>query len=186
MRKEALRSAFERQRSTLSETDRDQKSLQIANRCLSLPIWQKRVFHLFLSIPSKNEIDTSYLLTALQGRDREIVIPKVAGPRSLTHYLLTDATRLQASSWGVPEPVSGLRIEPEELDVIFLPLLAYDTVGNRVGYGGGFYDRFLADCRDDAIKIGLSFFPPVPEITDLHTDDIRMDYCVTPAEVYSF
>jgi 5-formyltetrahydrofolate cyclo-ligase len=72
------------------------------------------------------------------------------------------------------------------LDVVFIPLLAFDEKGNRVGYGKGFYDRFLAKCRPETVKIGLSFFEATPEITDVSPDDIRLDWCVTPEKVYSF
>jgi 5-formyltetrahydrofolate cyclo-ligase len=70
--------------------------------------------------------------------------------------------------------------------VVFVPLLGYDVQGNRVGYGKGFYDAFLSQCKKDVVKIGLSFFEPEQEITDVLNTDIRLDYCVTPTTVYSF
>ena len=67
-----------------------------------------------------------------------------------------------------------------------MPLLAYDTAGNRIGYGKGFYDNFLAECKADTLKIGLSFFPPEPLIEDVREDDIPLDYIVTPEDVFKF
>lgn len=186
MLKKQLRSMYAEQRNSLAPETREQKSLHIANRCLQLPIWDLQFYHIFLSIPEKSEVDTSSLLTILQGKDKNIAVPKVSGVGELTHYLLTDATMFRTSKWGIPEPVSGVQIPPEQLEVVFLPLLAFDLEGYRVGYGGGFYDRFLARCREDVVKIGLSFFEPVQEISDRHSKDIPMDYCVTPDKIYSF
>ena len=104
----------------------------------------------------------------------------------MIHFLLTDSTRLKKSKWNIPEPVDGIEIAPNKLDVVFVPLLAFDGQGQRVGYGKGFYDRFLAQCRKDAIKIGLSLFEAEERISDFEESDIPLDFCVTPKKVYSF
>jgi 5-formyltetrahydrofolate cyclo-ligase len=70
--------------------------------------------------------------------------------------------------------------------VVFVPLLAFDEVGNRVGYGKGFYDKFLGNCKKEVIKIGLSFYEAEPEIIDIYTNDIRLNYCITPQNIYKF
>ncbi len=184
--KNALRSTYLKKRQTLSSPEREKLSLHIANTCLKLPVWHLQVFHTYLSIPQKHEVDTSYLLTVLQGKDKEIVVPKVLDSGRLSHYLLTDSTRLKISKWGVPEPTDGFEVSPQRLEVIFIPLLAYDEQGYRVGYGGGYYDRFLEGCRQDVVKVGLSFFPPGPGISDLHEGDVPLDFCVTPTRIYSF
>lgn len=186
MLKNQLRLTHAQHRKQLPSDTRDKFSLEIANNCLQLPIWKYQYFHLFLSIPDKNEVDTSFLLAILQGKDKDTVVPKVSGQGELVHYLLTDATVFSISQWGIPEPVSGIEVAPEQLEVVFLPLLAFDLKGYRVGYGGGFYDRFLAKCREDIVKVGLSFFDPVEEISDRSPHDIPMDYCVTPEKIYSF
>ena len=69
---------------------------------------------------------------------------------------------------------------------MFIPLLAFDNKGNRVGYGKGYYDNFLSKCTPDVIKIGLSFFEASDEITDVFESDIALDYCVTPNTIYQF
>lgn len=186
MLKKQLRLSYATLRNELSPDSRENFSLNIANRCLQLPVWDLQIFHIFLSIPQRNEVDTSFLLTVLQGKDKDIAVPKVSGKGELVHYLLTDATVFRNSRWGIPEPVSGIQLIPRQIDVVFLPLLAFDLEGYRVGYGGGFYDRFLANCREDVVKVGLSFFEPVAEISDRHPMDIPMDYCVTPEKIYSF
>lgn len=186
MLKKALRLTHSRLRNSLTPDQREEKSLAIANRCLELPIWEARVYHLFMSIPEKNEVDTSFLLTALQGMDKDVVVPRVAPGGVLRHYLLTDNTLLKPNDWGIPEPQGGIEVTPEQIDVVFVPLLAFDRQGFRVGYGGGYYDRFLASCRKGVRTVGLSFFEPVEKITDLHEADARLDFCITPGEAYSF
>jgi 5-formyltetrahydrofolate cyclo-ligase len=70
--------------------------------------------------------------------------------------------------------------------MILLPLLAFDEKGYRVGYGKGFYDRYLSRCRLDILKVGLSMEAPMAEIGDTDAYDMRMDYCVTPEKVWEF
>jgi 5-formyltetrahydrofolate cyclo-ligase len=72
------------------------------------------------------------------------------------------------------------------IDLVFIPLLACDLQGNRVGYGKGFYDRFLSKCRYDVKKIGLSFFDPVDKIEDVNVFDIPLDECITPKKTWVF
>jgi len=64
--------------------------------------------------------------------------------------------------------------------------LAFDEKGNRIGYGKGFYDRFLNECKKDVIKVGLSFFEATTTIEDTNANDIPLDFCVTPEKIYRF
>lgn len=105
---------------------------------------------------------------------------------TMSHFLLTDNTVLKKSLYGIPEPIDGIEIAPNKIDVVFIPLLAFDNMGNRVGYGKGFYDQFLSECNPDVIKIGLSFFEPEPFIEDVNENDIPLNYCVTPNKVFYF
>jgi 5-formyltetrahydrofolate cyclo-ligase len=63
---------------------------------------------------------------------------------------------------------------------VLIPLLAFDKSGQRVGYGRGFYDKFLATLKSDVKKIGLSFFPPVDEVSNTHAQDLPLEVVVTP------
>ena len=185
MLKKDLRLSYSMRRKEISDEMLLESSLAIANTLLSLPIWQLTYFHLFISIIEKKEIDTSFVLSILQGKDKQIIVPKVTG-KTLEHYLLTDATTFVESNWGVPEPSEGIRVPTSKPEVVFVPLMAFDKLGNRVGYGRGYYDGFLAACNADVVKIGLSFFEAEEIITDVAPHDIRLDYCVTPKKIYSF
>jgi len=162
------------------------QSLQLANTLLTLPIWNFSYYHLFLPITEKKEIDTSFILSILQGKDKNIVLPKMADDQNLNHFLLTDSTVIKPNRWGVPEPLDGIEVPIKKIDVVFIPLLAFDTKGNRVGYGKGFYDIFLKECNPDVIKIGLSLFEAEENIDDIAPNDVPLDYCITPNKVYSF
>lgn len=187
MNKHTLRKIYKEKRASLSEALRDLQSLDIANQALTLPIWNKRLYHIFLPIEKQNEVNTQYLLNILFGKDKNIATSKTfLAENKLKHFLLTDQTLIKINSWGIPEPDGGIPIEPQQIDVIFVPLLAYDVQGNRVGYGKGFYDRFFLECRSDALKIGLSFFPPEKEISDISPSDIALDYCITPQAIFKF
>lgn len=187
MDKKELRKKYKALRNQLSPDQIDEKSLAIANKALTLPLWERLYYHLFLSIAEQKEIDTSFILSILQGKDKEVVLPKSNfEDGSLTHYLLTDNTVIRKNAYNIPEPVDGLEVPEEKIDIVFIPLLAFDGQGNRVGYGKGFYDRFLAQCRKDTIKIGLSFFEAEERIEGLLESDIKLDYCITPEKTYAF
>ena len=87
-------------------------------------------------------------------------------------------------SLGHPEPTDNLFVSPQQIDLVLIPLLVFDQRGYRVGYGKGFYDRFLAQCRPDAQKIGLSLEPPVTVIDDVDDYDVALDGCVMPDGVW--
>ena len=97
-------------------------------------------------------------MSILQGRDKNIILSKMVANHQLKHFLLTDNTLIKKNKWNVPEPVDGFEIDANKIDVVFIPLLAFDDQGHRVGYGKGYYDAFLASCKPDVIKVGLSFF----------------------------
>ncbi len=186
MLKRDLRLSHFEYRAALSPKQQQAKSLRIAERCLQMPIWDHSIYHLFLSIPGKGEVDTSFLKQIIWDKGGMVAVPKMEPGRQLSHYYLKPDTALASNTWGVPEPLAGKMLDARELDVVFLPLLAFDKKGYRVGYGGGYYDRFLDACRQNVLKIGISYFPPVEQIDDLHPGDIPMDYCVTPEAVFSF
>ncbi|MFP9100291.1 5-formyltetrahydrofolate cyclo-ligase [Flavobacterium sp. RHBU_24] len=187
MTKKELRHKYKHLRQELSIAEVEEKSLEIANRLLHLAVWDKTYYHLFLTIENQKEVHTDVIQHILFGRDKEVVIARADFEScNMVHYLLTNNTKLVVSAYGIPEPIDGLEVPPEKIDVVFVPLLAFDTKGHRVGYGKGFYDRFLAACKPDVIKIGLSFFEAEHQDIACNDTDIPLDYCVTPERVYSF
>ena len=194
MDKKEARKKSKEARKQLSQEEIEDKSLAIANQLLRMDtvpslrlVWDKLYYHLFLTIEEQKEINTEYILQILAGKDKEIVISKCEfATLGMTHFLLTDNTKIKKNSYNVPEPVDGLEVPDAKIDVVFVPLLAYDKQGNRVGYGKGFYDNFLSKCKPETIKIGLSFFPPEERIDDVSTNDVKLDFCVTPEGIFEF
>lgn len=187
MTKKELRKKYKTFRNTLSIEDIDEKSLAIANQLLTLKIWDKLFYHVFLTIAEYKEINTDYILNILAGKDKHTVISKSNFDTiTLENYLLTDSTTIKLNHWGIPEPVDGIPIENSKIDVVFIPLLCFDKQGHRVGYGAGFYDNFLKDCNPEIFKIGLSLFEVEDTIEDVYEGDIPLDFCVTPLKVYQF
>jgi 5-formyltetrahydrofolate cyclo-ligase len=187
MLKKELRQKYKELRKQLSENDIEEWSLQIANQLIRLDIWQHSFYHLFLPIESQKEVNTEYILQVLAGKDKNIVLSKSDfSTREMTHFLLTDNTTIKKNAYDIPEPIDGLEVPVSKIDVVFVPLLAFDEKGNRVGYGKGFYDKFLAACKPEILKIGVSFFESEKVISDVLNTDIQLDFCVTPTKVYNF
>lgn len=187
MTKKEARIIYKNLRTTLTIEERDQQSCAIANAVLNLPIWDKKYFHVFLSITEHFEVDTEYILHILAGKDKDVLISKSDfESRKMTHYLLTDGTKIRKNKYNIPEPVEGIEVPDSKIEVVFVPLLAFDKKGQRVGYGKGFYDRFLAQCKPDVITVGLSFFQAEKEITDVNENDFTLNFCVTPSQTYKF
>jgi 5-formyltetrahydrofolate cyclo-ligase len=187
MTKSELRQKYKSLRNELSLQVIDENSLAIANQLLTLDIWDKSFYHVFLTIAKHKEINTDYILNILAGKDKHTVISKSNFETiTLENYLITDSTIIKLNHWNIPEPVDGIEIENSKIDVVFIPLLCFDKKGHRVGYGKGFYDNFLSDCTSKTIKIGLSLFEVEDNIDDVHKGDVPLNFCVTPEKIYQF
>ena len=184
--KAVLRTEYQKRRDSLTEEQITDCSIQISNLSLTLNIWEYSIYHLFMTNEKNKEIDTSYLLSVIQGKDKQPVIPKIVDDNRLEHFLLNDQTPLKNNRWGIPEPLGGITINPKQIEVVFVPLLVFDQQGHRVGYGKGYYDRFLDQCSESTLKVGLTFFDPVTKIDDIETHDISLDFALTPERIYAF
>ena len=162
MTKETLRQHYKSLRASLDTEAVANQSLAIANQVLQLPIWEYTNYHIFLPIENKIEVDTSYLLSVLQGKDKSVILSKSNfDTHTMQHILLQENTRIALSKFGIPEPqLHCATLAPLwSLDLILVPLVAFDRDGNRIGMGGGFYDRTLASSSgqsSDATLVGLA------------------------------
>ncbi len=148
-----------------------------------------QLVHTFLPIRRQNEVDTWPLIHWLwqHGTGTAISVTNTE-TNQLVHYPLTVDTVLAENKWGIPEPVSRAQstIEPITIDMVLVPLLAFDRQGHRVGYGKGYYDRFLANCRPDCLTVGLSLFEPIERIVDIAETDVPLSHVLTPAATLHF
>lgn len=97
-----------------------------------------------------------------------------------------EETLFETNEFGIAEPIDGKKIMPGSIEMLIVPLLGFDTKGYRVGYGKGYYDRFLKKCNTDCIKVGFSYFDPVDVIEDINTFDIPLDFCITHEKFFEF
>jgi len=179
-----LRKVYKLKRSSLTNTDI--LSLEIANKTLEIDIWNLQNYHVFFPIEKHKEVDSKLIIQIAQGKDKNVILPKLnLESKTIDSFLLTDSTPLKTNHLGITEPFNGIQINNNQIDLVFVPLLAFDNFGHRVGYGGGYYDKFLSKCPR-AIKVGLSYFDPINKIEDINSKDIKLDYCITPNKVYKF
>ncbi len=143
-------------------------------------------FHIFLPISRQNEINT-YLIRDLLFAEQRSVYTSIVKP----DLLVMDTVRIypettyKFDSLGIPTPINPEVVNTEEIQLVLVPLVAFDLNGNRIGFGKGYYDKFLAEMKQKVIKMGLSFFPPIPSITS-EKHDIPLDYCITGENVFNF
>lgn len=189
MTKSEIRKIYKQKRILLTETEagKMQDLLMISFQQLSLPFVE--YLHSYLPIDTQKEVDTYPVMEFLKfgNPGLKIVTPKTDFENNtMTSLLFNEHTLLEKNKYDIMEPVSGEAVEPMLIDMVLVPLLSFSADGYRVGYGKGFYDRFLSECREDVIKIGLSFFDAGPHIDDTDEFDIPLTYCVTPHTVYEF
>lgn len=188
MYKAELRKTMLQRRRALSVDDIAVLSQRIADLFfVNFPLKAGQTVHVFLPIIKNNEVNTWPIIERLRLEYPQVrvVVPVTdAAQHVLTHHHLTEESVLVENAWGIPEPKDALIVHAHEVDVVLLPLLAFDKTGQRVGYGKGFYDRFLAECKPNVLKIGLSLEPPVERIADANSFDVPLDFAITPNGVW--
>lgn len=118
--------------------------------------------------------------------DMRFAYPVVQNKTDINAVLINEETVYQTNQWGITEPEAGLEITPTAIDMVLVPLLVFDEKGYRVGYGKGYYDRFLSLCSPNTSIIGFSYFEPIPFISDTHEFDIPLSLGITPQHIYEF
>jgi 5-formyltetrahydrofolate cyclo-ligase len=189
MTKKEIRKYFKEKRQALSTKEMLRLDDLLLIQFQHWPLEDIQILLSYLPIKGKVEINTVLMADYLAFR-----IPglRIAYPvmDSKEHILkpvsVSENTDYRENEFGIAEPLSGEEIHPEEIDAVFVPLLAFDKKGYRVGYGKGFYDRFLSCCRQDVLKIGFSYFDPVDAIEDINEFDVPLNVCITPNRLYEF
>lgn len=187
MDKKTLRTTYKQERAVLKPAaiEKLQDLLMIHFQQLPLPFFE----YLHSYLPTEKEVDPHAIIDYLRfcNPGMQVLVPQTNfADLTMVSYIYNDETELRLNELGIAEPVNSQLVDNQLIDVVLVPLLAFDEQGNRVGYGKGFYDRFLQTCRKDVIKIGLSFFEAVSSIDDADEFDVPLNYCVTPSRVYEF
>lgn len=187
MTKAELRIQYREKRKQLSPDKLEQLSEEICGKAMSYFQLEDKTISLFLPIERQFEINTYLLWEKARSYGTKIAVPKANfETNEMTHILFESHDQLEISSYGIPEPKKGKVISPSKFDFVFVPLITIDSEGHRVGYGKGFYDRFLKKCSPSCRFIGLHLFNSTETIDDVLPTDIKLDFCITPDEIIRF
>lgn len=186
--KSAIRSEVREWRSALSEAVRAEHDRAVAERLQKEIDWMglKRVL-IFLPIPARHEIDTWPLIRWIweEFPSVEVLVPRVEGD-VMTAVPLTPETELVRSSFGILEPVGDPIDERTEIDLVITPLLAFDDTGQRIGFGGGYYDKFFA-VRPRSTRIGVGYEKQrLAQPIEAEDHDMPLDGVATERRMYRF
>lgn len=189
MDKKELRNHYKQKRSELGADTINELSKKIAANLAPLITPDIKNIHVFLPISRFFEINT-YLIKELVDQLHpgiNWIISRTDFDRSeLINLNWTPELTITENSYGIPEPEFGEIVSSEVIDMVLVPLLAFDNHGHRLGYGKGFYDRFLIQCRRNCETVGLSHFGPHEPLLPSDSWDIPLQFCVTPDKSYSF
>jgi len=181
MEKQALRSLYKDLRHSLSQQEFDLRQQQVFQGLTSFLRAHSRIknIHSFISIARFREIRIEEFWTS----DFQFIVPRTDfAKRSMSHYYVNENLVLVKSAYGISEPKQGDLASVEDLDLVLVPLLAYDHNKMRVGYGKGFYDGFIAQLPPTCITLGLSLFPPQKNaIQGIEPHDRALDFVLSPS-----
>jgi 5-formyltetrahydrofolate cyclo-ligase len=181
--KRGIRRDILRRRDAIDPAIRKTKDGRILDRLTALPAF--KTAHTVLSYASfRSEVDTFGIMQYCLEHDKEVVLPRVeAASKTLHLYEVGSIDELAPGHWGIPEPPvsEGRRRDVGGLDLIIVPGAAFDKVCNRLGYGGGYYDRLLAQRKVPAIA--LAYEEQVVSVLPVEPHDVRMDMIVTDVRI---
>jgi len=189
MLKKEIRDLFKKKREDLSATDRIKWDDLLLIRFQTIEIPFVEFVLSFYPIEEYKEINTFIITDYLHFKNPNLHIcyPKINFTDKTMQAISCHAdTAFETNGFNIPEPTQGEITSPDLLDIVLIPMLAFDLNGVRVGYGKGFYDRYLKECRKDCLKIGLSYFEPVDAVDDADEFDVPLDLCITPQRTYVF
>jgi 5-formyltetrahydrofolate cyclo-ligase len=189
MTKAALRKIYKEKRRHLTSVEKQRLDALLLLQLQQLQLPFIAAFMNYWPMEENNEPDTHLFTNYL-----EFVNPGAVTTYPISHFdtgtmqaaVAVFDTAFRPNGYGIFEPVNTAFFNAAELDIVFVPLLAFDKKGYRVGYGKGFYDRFLVNCKETCLKIGFSYFEAIDEITDTNQFDVPLSYCITPEKIYAF
>ncbi|MEC3877162.1 5-formyltetrahydrofolate cyclo-ligase [Chryseobacterium salviniae] len=186
MKKSDLRKKYLEKRKSLSEIEIFQQSEDILKKFIEYfrPLPQQKV-HIFIPIHQFKEINTRLFTDYFFSRNISVFVPKIIDTKLISVEIFKD-TEFAVNQWGIYEPLTNEDSGITDFDFVITPLLYCDSLGNRIGYGKGFYDAFFEHISEESKKIGVNYFNPDENIDDVREEDIPLDYLVTPTDVLSF
>lgn len=176
MLKHTIRTEIKNIRKNLSAEEHSQKSREIWKKIIVLEEFSRaEVVYLYADI--NREAATKEIIEYALGAGKEVALPKVEGDR-MSFYGIQSLQDLKQGAYNIPEPVHSTI--PSTPDIVFVPGVAFSYRMERLGYGGGYYDRFLTE---KVLKIGLAFDFQMYDCLPVEAHDIKMDIIITNQEV---
>ncbi|MCY3765748.1 MAG: 5-formyltetrahydrofolate cyclo-ligase [Gemmatimonadetes bacterium] len=181
--KKQIRNTMKKRRSELSSREVRARSERIIARLTGQEVY-RRAGCLASYVSIANEVDTLILIDFALDSGKRVGVPVVKPNRTLIHREVRSRAELKPSGFGLLEPSleDGAVVPPDAFDVVLVPGLAFDRAGNRVGFGAGFYDRFLSFAP--AFKIGLAYDFQLFDRLPAGPRDIPMDFVVTESGIH--
>lgn len=190
MTKSEIRKQSLEKRSALPEAEYLQMNYRICEQFFAhTDLSFVKVVHVFLPIEKNKEPNTWLIVDRIRREHPHIrlSVPRVNNQTAeIESFYFEGLHQLKTNTWGIQEPRQGVPTEPGKIDIVLVPLLAFDLTGHRVGYGKGFYDKFLALCHASCRRIGISLFAPIDKIEDVRPEDQRLTAAITPEAVFQF
>jgi 5-formyltetrahydrofolate cyclo-ligase len=185
--KQTLRSVYLTKRKLLPTIEAERRAGNILE---SFKLWSKsqkfNCVHVFLPIERQKEVNVWPIIHWLW-EQQIATITSITHANNLSHVVLNAATELSTSNWGIPQPENAIPfLNLNQIEVVLVPLVVFDLSGNRIGYGKGYYDKFLSQCPAETIKLGIAQSPPLDFISQMHTSDVALDGCITHLGHYEF
>lgn len=183
--KKRLRQECLEKRSGLSQDEVREKSERIMARLFELDEFKKANFIMFY-VDFKNEVMTQDAIAKALSMGKRVAVPKTVKDEGLWAIEIKSLDDLSAGALGILEPTKlENRVDPEELDLVIVPGVAFDRKGHRLGFGAGYYDRFLPKLRPGVKKIAVAFEVQLVDSVPAEEHDIRMDAILTEEQLIS-
>ncbi|MFT9078554.1 5-formyltetrahydrofolate cyclo-ligase [Ethanoligenens sp.] len=180
-KKQALRESLQTRRMALTQARREQMDAAIRQQVISLPEYRS-CDTLFSYVSVREEVDTHALIRTALRDGKRVAVPRCEGKR-MVFYAIGSLDELRPARFGLLEPPGGVRVLPDVHSLCLVPGLSFDQSGARIGYGGGFYDRFLPDFP--GVSVGLCYSMLISDTllpTEAH--DCRMSVVVSDCEIW--
>lgn len=188
LEKKNLRKKYLELRKGISSESREKLSAELLDTFKSsFDLGSFNIIHSFLSIEKQGEVNTYLFMDYLREQQINIAISKSdLKNNDLTHFIYDESVILSKNKWCIMEPESGRLVKESKIDMVLVPLIIFDKQGSRLGYGKGYYDKFLSLCKPNCMKIGLSLLEPVSTLIPTESTDIKLDYCISPSGLHTF
>ncbi len=189
MDRSELRKAILKQRDRMPSGEQEEKSREILKKLLAMEE-VRTAAHLFVYVSFRSEVRTAEFIKHCLSAGKTVSVPvTLVASSSLLAVKITDpAAQLQPGYCGIPEPEPAWakenRVDPTSVDVVIVPGSVFDSRGGRLGYGGGYYDRFLSGQTPGALRVALAYELQVVDQVPLEPHDQKMDRVVTEKIMY--